>query len=556
MKQNLYLAILLLALSQIQLLKGTSIGSIKHFECANLTMDDDTIPPVTYCPTGATTISLPASGCILIWAKDLDRGSIDDVTPVNKLKFYLNGNPNQANIQICCSDFVAAGACDEYPFNIDLWVEDEAGNAAICKTTLIIQDDLDVCGCQSSGYSLKGLISTRCNTRAEGNLKLTGPNNYFRESFGPFIRFYELLSGSYHLCFERNDNFLNGVTTADIVKIQRHILGIEYFGSNAQLLSADVNNSTTVSASDITEVRKLILGLKSKFSNVPSWIFAPTDSLTNPNRVPHVNEFISGCYDFNIDKNSIDNIGITSIKMGDVTCNARVNGPEKNTSRNDRSVSLIHQPTPMNDQLVSSGFSLPDLKNFQGMQFTLTFDPTLFEFEGIQSDNLEIEESQISLFDLDKGKIHIAWDRNQLDRKNSISGILFHMLWRKKTQSNTTPVLSFDPTGVLPLIIGQDLNELDLNIKNSNMNIQPFIELINNDARNAFYLHYSIDNDINAHYFLSDINGRVVYQNEMPLHAGTRMDKMEFGKNNLQGFYLLNLQLGSFQKNFKVIMSK
>lgn len=60
---------------------------------------------------------------------------------------------------------------------------------------------------------------------------------------------------------------LNGLTTTDIVLIQRFILGLVPF-NNLQRAVADVNNSNTVSVADISEIRKLILGVTNKFSKL------------------------------------------------------------------------------------------------------------------------------------------------------------------------------------------------------------------------------------------------------------------------------------------------
>lgn len=65
----------------------------------------------------------------------------------------------------------------------------------------------------------------------------------------------------------KKDSSLNGITTGDIVRIQRHILGLEAL-NNLQLRCADVNNSGSVTAADVSEIRKLVLGVTSKFSRL------------------------------------------------------------------------------------------------------------------------------------------------------------------------------------------------------------------------------------------------------------------------------------------------
>ena len=82
----------------------------------------------------------------------------------------------------------------------------------------------------------------------------------------------------------RSDEPLNGVSTADIVKIQRHILGIETLNSPYKLIAADVNNTNNITASDVSEIRKLILGITDKFAKNDSWTFIPNSYLfADPN---------------------------------------------------------------------------------------------------------------------------------------------------------------------------------------------------------------------------------------------------------------------------------
>lgn len=61
-----------------------------------------------------------------------------------------------------------------------------------------------------------------------------------------------------------------GVTTIDIVIIQRHILQILTLDP-LQKLAADVNDSGTVSAADLLSMRKVILSLKDEFNVGKSW---------------------------------------------------------------------------------------------------------------------------------------------------------------------------------------------------------------------------------------------------------------------------------------------
>lgn len=63
------------------------------------------------------------------------------------------------------------------------------------------------------------------------------------------------------------------ISTRDIIIIQRHILSIEKFVDTLKYFAADVNNNRNVTASDISELRRIILGIKDNFTEVLPWYF-------------------------------------------------------------------------------------------------------------------------------------------------------------------------------------------------------------------------------------------------------------------------------------------
>ena len=116
-------------------------------------------------------------------------------------------------------------------------------------------------------------------------------------------------TSSYRLTFSKNTDALNGVTTFDIVKIRRHILGIEPFDDNFKLVAADVNLSGSVTTFDMIEIQKLILGINSEFADIPSWGFvSPQGNLFNILTLNDLQQNV--------------NLSIIGIKIGDVNYSA------------------------------------------------------------------------------------------------------------------------------------------------------------------------------------------------------------------------------------------
>ena len=53
------------------------------------------------------------------------------------------------------------------------------------------------------------------------------------------------------LTASKNDDYLNGVSTLDLLLIQRHILGIETLDDPYKFIAADVNNDQEITATDL-----------------------------------------------------------------------------------------------------------------------------------------------------------------------------------------------------------------------------------------------------------------------------------------------------------------
>ncbi|MBT4817831.1 MAG: hypothetical protein HON70_19145, partial [Lentisphaerae bacterium] len=77
----------------------------------------------------------------------------------------------------------------------------------------------------------------------------------------------------------------NGVTTADISLIRRHILAITPLNAPEKLLAADVNRSDAVTTADIALIRRFILAIS---DTLPGglWRFVPSDTVYADSRVP------------------------------------------------------------------------------------------------------------------------------------------------------------------------------------------------------------------------------------------------------------------------------
>jgi len=85
--------------------------------------------------------------------------------------------------------------------------------------------------------------------------------------------------GTIELVLHKNTDHINGVSTLDLVLILKHILGVTVLDSDWKILAADVNNDGSITAIDLIEMRKLILGIYTELPNKESWTFYNENTL-------------------------------------------------------------------------------------------------------------------------------------------------------------------------------------------------------------------------------------------------------------------------------------
>ena len=81
------------------------------------------------------------------------------------------------------------------------------------------------------------------------------------------------INNNYKVTASKGGDYLNGVSTLDLVYIQRHILGIQPLTNPYLLIVADADNNGKVTVNDLSELRKLILGVYTELPSNASWRF-------------------------------------------------------------------------------------------------------------------------------------------------------------------------------------------------------------------------------------------------------------------------------------------
>jgi len=211
------------------------------------------------------------------------------------------------------------------------------------------------------------------------------------------------LGGAYTITAGKDIDPLNGVSTLDLILIQRHIVGLDILDSPYKIIAADINRSDDVTGIDIVELRKMILGIYPTFPSNTSWRMIDEDHIfpdpVDPFSGPAIPEEYN-IYDFN-NSMGVDFIGV---KVGDVNGSALLN-LENEIEVANRSLQPVELLASSNDKGLE--FNVNPINALMGFQFTLEFNPAKTSVQDVRFSEEFVEESGFHVGD---GFITISWN--------------------------------------------------------------------------------------------------------------------------------------------------
>jgi len=111
----------------------------------------------------------------------------------------------------------------------------------------------------------------------------------------------------------------NGVSSVDVVIISRHLLSTATISDPYALIAADIDNNGAISAVDLVQMIRAIVGLSESFNNNAAWRFIDAgQSLSADQFNPELRESIS----ITVDNDNVTGVDFIGIKVGDVNANA------------------------------------------------------------------------------------------------------------------------------------------------------------------------------------------------------------------------------------------
>ena len=365
-------------------------------ECGNTSTErqlfsvDDDIAPVAQC--GFAIAELGADGSVIITAAELDNGSSDNCSGQTTFAIRREGASDTPSPQLTFT-------CSDVGVNtVELWVTDFFGNQDVCLASVDIRGLEADCANGVSAFSIAGNIHTIDDISVESaevvlNAENVAIGSEMTELDGQYA-FDDLVdTESYDLEAHKNDDHLNGVSTLDIILIQRHILGLQSLDSPYKLIAADVNVNGAVSAVDLVVLRRLILGQIEELPDTESWKFISEGYHFSDPTSPWPLE--EGAHLGQVDQPMTQDL--IAIKMGDINGNAIANTGFAST-RSTKEFEVSSRSRIENGRLVYELIANEYIEAY-GYQLALEYDAQALVTKDVRSNHMLIVDDMLS----DKG---------------------------------------------------------------------------------------------------------------------------------------------------------
>lgn len=386
--------------------------------CTYLFTIEDCKNPTPVCINGLSIPAMNSNGCVEIWASDLLAYATDNCSPSefveNSVKMRRLGSliSPQANMTFCCDEL---GTID-----VEIWVEDEAGNSDFCATYLILQDGTNNCeGTSNENATIAGNIYNEQGSMVEAvEVFLDHATNdaiISTQNNGAYA-FHNLAPNqNYSIIPAKDIEPLNGVSTYDLVLMSQHILGVNELETPYQLIAADVNNDGNITTFDIVQTRQLILYVINDFPNNVSWRFVDANYVFPLPQNPWIEAFPERKDFSNLTQDQF-NTDFIGIKVGDVSGDADANSSFAHVEERNNATPLQFKLSQADLKAATTytiDFRAKDFTEVLGFQFSLNYDSDAMTFTNIEAGALELNETNIGRQFTKEGILTASWNSAQ-----------------------------------------------------------------------------------------------------------------------------------------------
>ncbi len=510
----------------------------------------DCSTPSPYCIGKLTITLMPTTNEVQLWASDFvlkgDEYVYDDCD--DDVAFSFTANP---------LDISETFNCDHLGVNnINIFFTDDHGNQDFCSVELTIQANDDGCETEDGGGEFsKPMVAGSVKTEgseelAEVSVMLESMSDhnedYLMTEDNGYFAFEELTSNEdYILQPSKNDDHINGVSTLDIVLIQQHILGLNDLDSPYKLIAADVNNNEKITASDLVEIRQLILGVTEAFPQNQSWRFvdAAQNFVDVSTPWPFTEQII-------IDDiiNDVMNQDFVAVKVGDVNNTAILNSVSEEADTRNRDAFILK--TVQEGNTIS--LIVDEQSTINGAQFTLEFNESV-NINEVTSSSIQLNQGNYSLHNAGNGLMSFSWNANGAVEFEKDEEFIKIILDDDKSMDN----VSISSALTEAEAYSATLEVMDITLNNNEL--VAGLEVFQNRP-NPFSsmtrISFNLPEDDEVRLVVMDVNGRIIQSVQNWYKNGLNEVVVNLNQTNFEGVLYYELSTSKYSVTKKMIRIK
>lgn len=589
-------------------------GCHNHTTCHQPVMVVDKKPPTPYCLSLSTALMADPDGTgplrpmVELWAIDFNVGSFDNCTPQEDLLFTFNNWAPQVTDTIIDGRLVnidvphyfdANGAVWPYPTtnasvlasynrgDLQLWLPNLRSSARVWTDVVFTNGTnkadvpvmmsvwdkkfrVDFCmvnltiicnTCPTGGGQgrIAGITSTESgqgvndatvsinrNAIEYPKSMLTVDGLYAFDDVAPSV------SGAdgVQLFANKGGDYDNGVSTLDLVLIQRHILNMAKLDSPYKVIAADVNNDAKINTIDLVELRKVILGTSEEFTN-KSWRFPTANQVINAENAFPYNEVIN----LLVSTNDVDGQDFVAVKIGDV--NGSASTDVINAQSESRTASRLDLTAAERSVEAGETFEVAvTAANFNeifGFQYTMNLNGA--NFVDVVSGAIEVTESNVGVISSDVITMSYAAREAVSLRADEV---LFTIVLKANKAGQLSDMIQLNSNvTAAESYVGSTIKVQNIGLTVGSVDAAAQIELFQNEP-NPFKattnVNFFMPKADNARLTVYDVTGRVINVRNINAVQGLNTEAYTREQLGTSGMLYYKLESGDFTASKKMII--
>jgi hypothetical protein len=320
-------------------------------------------------------------------------------------------------------------------------------------------------------------------------------------------------------------------------------LGIKTLDNPYKLIAADANGSKSITAIDLVEIRKLILGINDKFPKVPSWVFiAKEGGITDVASPFHFKNHIETG---KITKD-MDDLDFVAVKMGDVNDTAFDFGDNSTERRNLVKPFTVYLSIENNNGQKYLTFRSSEDIQLDGLQLFMTTPYTKFIDESATNNQAKAMEHAIHLQD-DNLNFLMYGGQSSLIQKGEI---LYRMAIKDDLDLHS---IKLNREMISEAYINQESRKLLLKYKDGEFT-KTNIKLVTNPVTDDLHLSINdLDKDDQMNCQIINMDGKILLSSIIDVSTNISEYVLPLNDQITPGMYLLNTKLGDNIQSTKFI---